>query len=779
MPEIQPIPAPIRFGTFEVDPSTGELRKSGLRIKLQEQSFRVLLTLLEHPGKLVTREELKRKLMPDCSFGDFDHAINVAVAKLRATLGDSPDTPRYIETLPRRGYRFVYPVSARETAAVPPPRPEAPATSAATAVLTEPITAGRHLRRWVVLAAIVIIGLVLGLAVGGWLFFSRKSHALTDKDTIVLADFTNTTGDTVFDGTLQQGLAVQLEQSPFLSLVSEQRIQQALRLMGRPADARLTPEIARELCQRVGSAAVLDGSIASLGSQYVLGVKAVNCRTGDTLAEEQVQAARKEDVLKSLSGASAKIREKLGESLASIQKFDTPVEQVTTASLEALKAYSLGMKTRAEKGNTHALPLLRHAVELDPNFAMAYARVGVIYYNMGENDQAVRYTTKAYELRERVSEREKFYIASHYHELVTGDTEQALQIFDTWKQTYPRDYLPYRLMGFEYRETMGQHDKAALEAQEALRLEPNNVGNYVNLAADYFLLNRFDEAKAVIERAHTRQLDVPVLHLLLAELAFVRGDTLDMERQWVSGAKDPAFENVIFAEQAAVQASSGHMAKARELLRTAVESAQRNGLKGAPWRAMGSLAEAYVGNRDRARKEAAGALAASCSLNVQPLAALALAWAGDSTHAQAVSADLAKRYPKNALISLYYVPTIRGVMELNHGNPGGALDNLRLVTPYEAQPCMDAAYARGQAYLASHQGTAAAAEFQKIIDQRGRMNVCPLMSLAHLGLGRARALSSDSVGARTAFQDFFALWKDADPDIPILKQAKAEYANLQ
>jgi len=345
----------------------------------------------------------------------------------------------------------------------------------------------------------------------------------------------------------------------------------------------------------------------------------------------------------------------------------------------------------------------------------------------------------------------------------------------------PRDYLPYGLLGGQHDLFMGQHDKALPENQEALRLEPNNVLSYENLGFNYLALNRFDEAKAVVEQGQARQLDSETLHLLLADLAFLRGDTTEMDRQFALAASQPAAENLSFASQADVQASSGRLSKARELFRRAVESAQRNSLKeqAANWQAVAALREAYLGNRDRARQEAAAALAIISTRNVQPQAALAFAWAGDATHAQAVAADLAKRYPKNIPISSYYVPTIRAVVEMNRGNPAGALDLLKETIPYEAQYCMDAVYARGQAYVASHQGTAAAAEFQKILDHRGLMNICPQMSLAHLGLARARALSGDTAGARTAYQDFFGLWKDADPDIPILHDAKAEYAKLQ
>ena len=640
-----------------------------------------------------------------------------------------------------------------------------------------PLAEKRNWWKIAIPAAIVIVAALMA----GLYYRSRQNKALTEKDTVVVADFTNTTGETVFDDTLKQALTTQLEQSPFVNILPEQKVRETLRLMGRSPSERLTQDVAREVCQRAQCKAMLTGSISSLGSRYVLGLKAINCETGDSLGSQQIEADSREHVLQALGKATTALRENLGESLASIQKFDTPVEQVTTPSLEALRAYSLGMKTRAEKGDSEAPPLFRHAIELDPNFAMAYARLGVVYSNLGESEQAATYTTKAYELRERVSEREKFYIASHYHQQVTGDTEQALQVLELWKQTYPRDYLPYSLLAFEHDNTTGEHDKALAEDLEGLRLAPNNVLNYENLAFVYLNLNRFDESKAVVEQAHAHQLDDVLLHVLLADLALLRSDSAEMDRQFALAATEPASENVSFAYQANVQASLGRLANARELFQHAVESAQHNSLKeqGATWQATAALVEAQFGDRERARQQANAALAISSSRNVQPPAALALAWASDSVRAQAVAADLNKRYPKNIFISSYYVPTILAVVELDHGNATAALDLLKQTTAWEAQYCMDAAYARGQAYLASHQGAAAAAEFQKMLDHRGLMGLCASKSLAYLGLARARAVSNDNASARTAYQDFFALWKDADPDIPVLKEAKAEYAKLR
>jgi len=767
----------IQAGKHRLDLSRYQLSRDGRPLKLERQPMELLIFFVQRKGQLVTRDDIVEKLWGNDVFVDVDRSINATVRKIRSALKDNPDQPKYLETVVGKGYRLI-----GEIELVPAP-PKAPGKTPEIADLRGgpalPVSTMGGRLSWKIpfLAAALLVILIAA----GLFYRSRKTtHLLTEKDTIVVSDFTNTTGEAIFDDTLKQALTTQLEQSPFLSILPEQRIQETLRLMGRSPSERLNPDVAREVCQRAQCKAMLAGSISSLGSRYVLGLQAVNCDTGDSLGGQQTETDSREHVLQALGKAATALRENLGESLASIQKFDVPIEQVTTPSLEALKAYSLGMKARAEKGDSDALLLFRHALELDPNFAMAYAKVGIIYFEMGESDVGAGYMTKAYRLRERVSERERFYVAAHYHDL-TGDTQQAIQVLELWKQTYSRDALPYSLLAFDYDNILGQHDRALAEYQEALRLEPNDALIYANMGLNYLALNRFDEAKAIVERAQARRADEWLRHIVLADLALLRGDSAEADRQFAMGASQPEFENPVFALQADVQASAGRLSKARELFRRAEESAQRNSLKesSATWQATAALRESYFGNRERARQEAAAALAISSSQSVQPQAALALAWAGGDTRAQAVSADLAKRYPKNILISSYYVPTIRAVIELNRGNAAAAIDLLRETIPYEAQYCMDAAYARGQAYLASRQGTAAAAEYQKMLDHRGLMNLCPQMSLAHLGLARARALMGDSAGARASYQDFLGLWKDADPDIPILRDAKAEYAKLQ
>jgi len=641
--------------------------------------------------------------------------------------------------------------------------------------------------RWALVSGTTI--LVIGIAVGGWLIRTRKAHALTQKDTIVLADFTNTTGDPVFDGTLRQGLSVQLEQSPFLSLVSDQRIQQTLRLMNQPLDAKLTPEIARELCQRAGSAAVLDGSIASLGSQYVLGVKAVSCRTGETLAEEQERATGKEQVLGAMDKAAAKLRGKLGESLNTVEKFDTPLEQATTSSLEALQAFSLALKAKHEKGDdAAAVPLFQRAIRLDPNFSMAYASLGTSYNNLGETRLAAENVRKAYELRERVSEREKFYIESHYHDYVTRDLEKARQTYELWAQTYPRDRVAPNNLGAIY-SALGQYDKRLEAKREAFRLDPASAWAYAVVVRSYLFLNRLDEAQAMAEEAQAKRLDSPWLRDWLYEIAFLRNDAAGMAQQVSWSAGKPGVENVLLQEEAQTAAYTGRLGKARELSRRAVASAQRAEEEetAASYEAEAALREALFGNAPEARQRAAAALAHSTGRDIQYGAALALAITLDAGRAQVLGDDLGKRFPEDTLAQFNYLPTIRAQLALGRGDSSEAIEGLRVAAPYELgtpdvggfRPALYPVYVRGEAYLAVHRGADAAVEFQKILDHGGVVQNEPIGALARLGLARAYALQGDTPKARAAYPDFLALWKDANPDIPILKEAKAEYAKLK
>ena len=641
--------------------------------------------------------------------------------------------------------------------------------------------------RWVAVTGATM--LVIGLAVSGWWVFSRKAHALTEKDTIVLADFTNMTGDAVFDGTLRQALTVQLEQSPFLSLVSEQRVGETLRLMGRSPNERVTQELAQEICQRAGSKALVTGSIASLGSQYVIGLNAVNCRTGDALVRDQVQATSKEEVLKALDKAATKLRGKLGESLGSIQKFDAPIEQVTTPSLEALKAYSLSIKTYREKGDAEALPFLKRAIQLDPNFAVAYAALTISYFNLGEYTLAGENAKKAYELRDRVSEREKFRLSAIYYDFVTHDLAQTNQTYELWIQSYPRDYVPHADLGVNYIY-FGRYEEGVAEHREALRLEPNSGITYGNLGGGYLALNRFDEAKATFDQALTRKLDNRDSHFGLYAVAFLHGDAAAMQQQVAWAAGKPGAEDFMLSAQSDTEAFFGRLQKAQEYSRHAVESARRSDAKemAAQWQVNAALREAEFGNPGPARRGTAAALAIAPGRKALP--ALGLARAGEAARAQALVQELEKDLPPHTMLYFglrrYWLPTIWAAIDISRKNPTKAIEVLQMAAPYElGEPppfqlgTLYPVYLRGQAYLLARQGSEAAAEFQRILDHRGIVVNEPIGALAHLGLARAYALQGDTAKARAAYQDFLTLWKDADPDIPILIAAKSEYAKLK
>jgi predicted Zn-dependent protease len=625
------------------------------------------------------------------------------------------------------------------------------------------------------------------LALGGWLYNTRRAHALTQADTVLLANFTNKTGDPVFDETLRQGLAAQLQQSPFLSLVSEQRIQQELRLMGVPPESKLTPKIAGDLCQRLGSKAYLGGSISSIGSQYVIGVSAVNCRTGDDVAQEQVTANGKEAVLSALGTVSTKLREQLGESLKTIQKLDTPIEQATTPSLEALQAYSMGRRNMMVKADyAAAVPLLERSIQLDPNFAMAYAILGTTYRNLGERTLAAENTGKSYGLRSRVSEWERFYIESHYDDFVTGDLEKARKVYELWAQIYPREEVAPTNLGVVF-QTLGQHDKALAEFRDVMRISaPDSLG-YSNLVLGYTYLNRLDEARAAAQEAISKSFDSPALRINLYDLAFLKSDAPAMAEQvsWAAGKSGQ--ESVMLVLESRTAAYQGKLSKARELSRRAVSSAQQDNDKqlAADSEASAAICEALYGNGSEAKQRAAASLAQLNGRDSQYLAALALAIAGDSTRAQNLTDDLDKRFPDDTVIRFNYLPTLRAQLALGKGTKSTEI--LAASSTYELgvpgsntiRTSLYPVYVRGEALLTSHQGAPAAAEFQKILDWSGVALNEPIGPVAHLGLARAYALAGDTAKSRAAYEEFFAIWKDADPNIPTLIQAKSEYAKLQ
>ncbi len=614
---------------------------------------------------------------------------------------------------------------------------------------------------------------------------STKAHALTEKDSILLTDFVNTTGDSVFDGTLKQALAVQLEQSPYLNLVPESRIQEALRYMGRPSGERMTSDVAKEICLREGVKAMLTGSIASLGSHYVITVGAVNAQTGDSLAREQVEADDKEQVLKSLDKAASSLRQKLGESLASVRQFATPLEAATTSSLEALQAFSLGQAEHQKQHDAAAIPHLKRATELDPNFAMAYATLGVAYGNQIEGKQAEESIKKAFALKERASERERFYISAHYYDEVSGEVEKTIETYEQWRQTYSRDSVPWDNLGLAYR-SVGQYEKALTAASEAMRVDPKDTYAYANLARSYLSLNRLDEARAVAEQAAAQKLDSRGTHHILFSLAFLRGDQASMERE-VSGVKGTGHEPILLGAKAEAEAARGRLKLARETDRQAELSANGNGMKefAAILKAAAAMRNANYGDCITAHAEASASLAEVPDGWNRDSTALALAQCGDITMAEKLITALDKEHPEDTLIHTISIPIVRAFAELQRGNAAAGVAGLEAGRPYElgagpgGYPAYRLMYVRGLVYLRMKDGEKAAVEFQKILDHRGLEPTSELIPLSQLNIGRAYALQGDVGKARTAYQDFLALWKDADPDIPILKEAKAEYAKLQ
>jgi eukaryotic-like serine/threonine-protein kinase len=637
-------------------------------------------------------------------------------------------------------------------------------------------------KKWAAPAAAGAIIAVMG--VGGWFYDTRRAHALNETDTVVLADFTNKTNDAVFDEALRQGLAVQLEQSPFLSLVSDQRTRQTLQLMGKSPDARLTPEIARELCERTASKAYLSGTISNIGSQYVLGINAVNCQTGDTLAQEQATADSKEHVLGALGDAANKLREKLGESLKSVHKLATPIEQATTPSLEALQAYSMGRNLMVTQGNyAAAVPPFQRAIQLDPNLAMAYASLGTTYHNLGEKELAAENTRRAFELRAKVSEREKFYIESHYHHFVTGDLEKAKQVYELWAETYPRDSIPPTNLGVVY-QTLGNYEKSLLEFRTTQRLAPNDAVSYSNILSVLVNLNRVKEARAIATEAAARKVDSSGIRFTLYQLGFLQSDDAVMADQVSWTADRPGDDAVMLYYEADTAAYYGQLNKARDLSRQAIAAAGRaqRPERAAVCQAAAGLREALFGNGAEAKRNAGAALKSSNARDVQFLSALALAMVGDKERAVEFADALKSRFPQDTVVQFNYLPTIYAQIALFDGDAPRAIEFLRAATPYELglaassnySTYMYPVYIRGQSYLAARQGSAAAAEFQRILNWPGVVSNEPIGALAHLGLARARAMNNEPAEARTSYNNFLSLWKNADSGFPFLSAVQAE-----
>jgi eukaryotic-like serine/threonine-protein kinase len=760
MPQPPSQPRSVRFGSFEVSFTSRELRKNGVRVRLPGQPFDILAMLLERAGEVVTREDLQQRLWPADTFVDFEHGVNNAVKKLRAALGDSADAPVYVETLARVGYRFIAPLDRTETASAP-----------------AQVRVGM---RWKVTVSSAIAAVAI---VAGSYFYFHRTPKLTEKDSIVVADFTNTTGDPVFDVTLREGLSVQLEQTPFLELVSDDQIRQTLGLMEKPRDTRLTPDVAREICQRTNATTEIEGSIAALGNQYVLDLKALNCSNGEMLVGEQVTADGKEKIVTALGQAASELRSKLGESRASLEKFDVPLGQATTPSLEALQAWSLGSQALWRNDYPSAISFVERAVSIDPDFATAYGTEGVSYFSLGENDRAAECVTKAYEFRERTSDREKLSISAAYNAIVIGDVEKAAQIADEWTQLFPRDKAAYVAFG-SWGFFSGRLDEQLSGFNEVLQLAPTPLA-YRNVVWAYLNLGRMDEARAMIQQAEANHVNPTVFRDEVYYLAFFQNDSAAMAAQLAGPWEGPP--GISDEVQSYTAAYGGRLSRARDLERRAIASAKLQGANNvtATYQMNAALLEALLGNFPEARTAVKNAGSVMVDRELEGQAAIVWALLGDAPQAQEVADDLNKRFPEATYIRFGSLPAVRGTLAIRLGNTQEGNENLRSVSSHalispinQFIPQMVPVYVSGEAYLAAHQGAEAAAQFQMIVDHRGMVENGPIGALAHLGLGRAYAMQHETAKARSAYQEFLSLWKDADPNVPILVAAKSEYAKL-
>lgn len=764
------------FGPFLVDPDKQTLFRDGGPIALTPKTFQLLLVLLRRRNELVTKDELMKAIWPDTFVEETNLTRNIF--SLRKVLGETEHS-RYIITVPGQGYRF-----ARDVRVLS--EPEVTILAAQHSKVRVQV---RETRPWARMSVAAVI--LLAVAIVAVRFLMHRRAVLTEKDTVVLTDFANSTGDPVFDGTLRQGMAVQLEQSPFLSLVPEQRIRRTLALMGQSGDAHLTGELAQEVCDRTGAAAVIDGSIAMLGSEYVLGLRAKNCHTGDVLDEEQEQVARKEDVLNALSQIASRFRARTGESHTTVEQYSTPLAEATTSSLEALKAYSAGWQVHALHGASAALPFFRQATEIDPKFAMAHASLGRIYADLDQLGLAAASIAQAWQLRDRASEREKFFITANYEILVTGNLEAAQQTCEAWARAYPREARPHHMLSGIVHKAAGRYEEALVQAQKAIELEPDFwVGHYSRGVLNVYL-GRLDDGENALHAATARGLDADEFIMLAYDIDFLKGDKAGMESEATRARARPGGENWMSARESLVAAYTGHLQEARSISHRAVLQAQQAGQpeRAALWEAGAAVREALVGNKKAATEWANAALKLSNEREVKYGSSLAFAISGDSSRAKVLADEMEKRFPENSSVRFNYLPTIHAILALNRGESQPALELLKIAEPHELGTPLSAVsglfgalypiYVRGQAYLAANRGTEAAAEFQKILDHRGIVVSDAIGALAHLQLGRAYALSGDNSNARSAYQDFLALWNDADPDIPVLKQARAEYAKLQ
>jgi eukaryotic-like serine/threonine-protein kinase len=768
----QKLPELYEFGPFRVDPARETLLKAGVAVPLTPKTFQILLVLVRHGQELVSKDDLMKTVWPDTFVEEANLSRNIFM--LRKAMGETAQDHRYIVTIPGRGYRLT------ENVRLVPGEEFAIAAASHSRVQIE--VKETKPWKWIGLAAVIVLATAAGL----WRWLSPRRAVLSAKDTVVLADFDNSTGDPVFDDTLRQGLAIELRQSPYLSLIPDQRIGHTLHLMGQRASVRITPEMARGICERTGSAAVLEGSIAPLGNQYVLTLQAKSCRTGEVLDQEQAQAAKKEDVLSAMGQIASRFRNRVGESLTTIQEHNTPLAEATTPSLEALEAYSTGWKLHVSSGAMAALPLLKRAVEIDPNFALAQTTLGREYADLDESDLSAESATRAWQLREHTSDREKFLITANYEGLATGNLEKARQNDEAWAHTYPRDAVPHSMLAGYPNKAAGRYQQAVAEAEKAIDADPDFAIAYYNLGVNNLYLGRVEEAENALRRAAGRGLEIDELLMLEYDTAFVKGDHATMERAAARARERSGGDTWASNKEAFAAAYAGRLQTATILTQRAVDQATQEGQpeRAGLWEAGESLREAFFGNTTKATKSAMTALERSHNREVVFGAALALAISGNSARAETLATDLEKRFPEDTIVRFSYLPVVRARILLNRGEASKAIEQLQVSAPYELGAprllfgALYPIYVRSEAYLAARQGAEAAIELQKILDHRGVVGSDPIGALAHLQLARAAAFTADKAKAKTAYEDFFLLWKDADPDIPVLKQARAEYLKL-
>ena len=781
-----------RFGIFEVSVESRELFRHGHRVKLQDQPFQLLLLLLENAGETVDREQIRLHLWPENTFVDFGQSLGTAVTKLRQALGDDANNPRFIETRPRLGYRFIAPVARINTteSVVPDthPKPDTAARSEAgqTIVAAESLQGSRSVRLWSAVA--IVFALVIGIAAAGWHEYLRRHRfVIASKDTVVLADFENTTGESIFNDTLRQGLLIGVAQSPLIHVLSDRSASVIFKQMGHTPDDRIAGRSALELCRRVGGKVTIQGAISSLGTAYLVGLAAIRCDTGKPIAYEQAEASQREDVIDALGKATSQLRARLGESLPSIQKYNAPLEQATTSSLDALNAYGKALSTWDAQGDIASVPYFQQAIKLDPEFAMAYGGLATVYSNLGRDELARECSAKAYSLRDRVTESERGSIDARYYLYVTQELDKAAQVYEALAADYPDTAGSFNHLG-TIDQRLGRDEQAVDAFRRAMAIDATRATTYANLAESLTELNRIQDAEAVLDAAEKRGLRTDYVLDAEYRIAFLKGDQPGMERLLQESAGVPGARSLLLFVEANAQAYYGHMEKATALTREAADQAMRDGDKesAANGLAEEAINEAEVGSIAEARALFEEARKIDNSQEITILGAVIAAEAGDSKQALAVAGSLDKQFPHGTAIQNYWLPIIRSKVELQQGGAGKAailpiwsgtlvpvaVDEFALSTVYPE-------YLKGQVFVAQHDGNQAGKEFQRLLDQPGKTKGVLLGALALLGRARAYSLSGQGSDARKAYGQFLDLWKDADVGVPILRQARNEAEALK